>query len=159
MLTWGRNDMKQFPNHPLCCTNLKYYMYDWWLALINEQGGLPKNKNKILSQKFQNFRESNSRPSSYKLHRDNSNNWDISITLLIIRKLIVFINYCWNFGIFKLGILHYFLKNNQFGTHMSIINHGYGYLKIWSCQFELEKFVHTLSKAKLYKCKNLHNFF
>jgi hypothetical protein len=42
---------------------------------------------------------------------------------------------------------------------MSIISHGYGYLKIGSHQFELEKIVHTLSKAKLYKRKNLHNFF
>ncbi len=36
---------------------------------------------------------------------------------------------------------------------MSIISCGYEYLKIGSHQFELEKFVHTLSKAKLYKCK------
>lgn len=28
MLIWGRNDTKQFPNHPWCCTNLKYCTYD-----------------------------------------------------------------------------------------------------------------------------------
>jgi hypothetical protein len=42
---------------------------------------------------------------------------------------------------------------------MSIISCCYEYLEIESHQFELEKIVHTLSKAKVYKCKNLHNFF
>jgi hypothetical protein len=87
-------------------------MTDGWHELMMK-GGLPKKIKKILSQNFQNFRELDSRPSSYTLHRDNSNHWDISITLLIIRKLIVLIKYC----------------------------------------------PHLLAKAKLYKCKNLYNFF